>query len=1039
MTLEGTADNDGSGGQSVDDPAAAAAAATTAAESKRQARVRAGADKNQSGKNNGASVSGSNSRINGPGGKGKGKGKGSSAPKAGGTKSSSTPKAGETKSSTPRAGGTNGPRRAKGDRLARIDDAEVEQETTKGDRPQRQQHNRQRSRKSGKAGGVGGGRMFSGRLTLDDQGGDSDAPEGGDMGSNLSSELGRRLTYGDYECMICCDKVRARNAVWQCDTCWAIFHLGCVRRWAQACVADGASARWRCPGCQHARAAEPTHYMCFCGAQLNPEPARGTIPHACSRICGRRRGPHCPHACAQPCHPGPCAPCTALAPEQWCFCGRVAHQPRCGADFDPARAARSCGAECGEVLGCGRHTCTQPCHAGLCAPCPRSESQLCNCGRHSRDVRCGSREPFACGEPCGELLSCGAHRCERSCHAPDAHACPLDPACATTCHCGARSAASLGAPRVTCSDPVPSCGGPCGRALPGCAHACARPCHAGPCPPCAEPVDARCVCGATSAPTECHAARANPPRCERVCGRKRSCGRHKCSVRCCAGDSHTCPLACGRSLRCRQHQCTEPCHRGECPPCAHVGLDALVCGCGLTRLEPPVPCGAELPPCRHPCRRQRACGHVSAIAHECHAGPCPPCAVLVTAPCMCGAKEMRAVACHRRHAASCGMPCRRPLPCGGHVCQRTCHRADEPCTQQCRQPCGKPRRACGHPCPLPCHSPTRCDESQPCTAAVRAACACGRLAAQRPCDGTHAAPTLLCDDVCRIAERNRRLALAFNLPDRADAPLAGLVRATYPDDLLDFTRTNTSWVRGIENLVSAFIADPRRTTLRFVSMKSPLREFLHALAPFYGCASRSIDYEPNRSVCWDRGPTSTIPSIILSSAIRYTHAPQIVCSLRPSSESDCDNTNHSATHDSLPAIDYLAVSDLRHGLTADELAAEIRKLFPAAPFATRWKNEDLVEIYCTDPHNKYEHLPKWLPVLKKRLPHLGIAGLVTAQTAAATSSSPSPSPSPSSSKPPLAPLAKEPKTPDAWDDDNDDNDDDSVPDNWESLDIGSDN
>ncbi|KAJ1919726.1 FKBP12-associated protein, partial [Coemansia sp. S17] len=267
--------------------------------------------------------------------------------------------------------------------------------------------------------------------------------------------------------------------------------------------------------------------------------------------------------------------------------------------------------------------------------------------------------------------------------------------------------------------------------------------------------------------------------------------------------------------------------------------------------------------------------------------------------------------------------------------------------------------------------------------------------------------------------------------------------------LLDFTRTNTSWVRGIENLVAAFIADTRRSTLRFVSMKQPLREFLHAVAPFYGCASRSVDYEPHRSVCWDRSPTATIPSIILSSAIRYTHAPQIVCSLRASDVNDSGDDGPESDNDGLAArkrqpIDYIAIRDLRHGLTADELSAEIRKLFPGAPFTTRWKDEDLVEVYCTDSAAKHEHLPKWLSVLKKKLPHLGVAGLVTAQVVAA----PSPPPlaalstsqlsaavsarirrdSSSSSKQPARPPVKEPETPEAWDDE-------SVPENWESLNL----
>ncbi|KAJ2641390.1 FKBP12-associated protein, partial [Coemansia sp. RSA 1694] len=432
MTSESTADGGPAG---VDDAATAAAAAV--AEAKRLPRIPPPVpDKNQGSQSNrqrnNSNNNNNNNGANAASGRNKGnKNKGSLPPRAASAGGSSGPpralsasgstgshraatnangSSGPSRAAT-NASGSNGSHRAAGSsskqkgssssnsraagkpgRMARIDDADNDSDSNIG----RVQYSRQRSRKSGKAGGVGGGRMFSGRLTMDDgsggAAGDSDAMEG-DLGaaSNLSSVLARRLTCGDYECMICCDKVRARNAVWQCDRCWAIFHLGCVRRWAQACAADGPAAQWRCPGCQHARAAEPAHYVCFCGAQANPEPARrGAVPHACTRICGRRRGAHCPHPCAQPCHPGPCAPCTALAPEQWCFCGRVAHQPRCGAAFDPARAARSCGAPCGETLGCGRHACAQPCHAGLCAPCERTEQQPCRCGRNSRAVRCGS-------------------------------------------------------------------------------------------------------------------------------------------------------------------------------------------------------------------------------------------------------------------------------------------------------------------------------------------------------------------------------------------------------------------------------------------------------------------------------------------------------------------------------------------------------------------------------------------------------------------------------------------------------------------------
>ncbi|KAJ1943821.1 FKBP12-associated protein, partial [Kickxella alabastrina] len=741
-----------------------------------------------------------------------------------------------------------------------------------------------RGRGRGRGGrSVGGGRQFSGALT-----GSEPKEE-----ASLSSSLGAQLAQSSYECMICCDSVRPRHAIWQCDTCWAIFHLPCVKRWAAASTSTGASAgsgsgtssgpgsRWRCPGCQHARAAAPSHYVCFCGATRNPEPARtGGTPHGCGRICGRRRGAHCPHACPQPCHPGPCAPCTALAPEQACFCGRVAFRPRCGAGFDPVAGAQSCGAVCGETLGCGQHACAQPCHAGLCAPCAVPQEQRCLCARHTRQARCGAPPRYACKDTCGALLGCGRHRCARGCHAqdePGCHdTCALDPARAPTCHCGAAKA-----DRASCADAVPSCGSACRRAL-GCGHACAQPCHAGPCAPCAEPVAAPCRCGAAVVRGTC----GTPLLCARTCGAKRSCRRHRCAAQCCGDAAHACTLQCGRQLACKAHTCGDACHRGACAPCAHTSPDALACGCGRTRIAPPVACGTAPPACRLACPRTRACGHFSPAPHECHSGACPPCAVLIAAACMCGARELRSVPCHRAGAASCGRICARLLPCGGHRCERSCHRAGDACLAPgaaCRQACGKPRRACGHACVLPCHTPKICDETQPCAATVVAACPCGRLQARQRCGATELRAERLavhCDDLCRLAERNRRVSLALGFPDQAAAPLDGLARIRYSDDVLRFARAHLAWVREIEALAAGFIAERARPALHFAPMKQGLRAFLHALAPVYGCAPRSVDREPQRSVCWDRAPGSCVPSIPVSSAVRYTQPPTVVCSDR---------------------------------------------------------------------------------------------------------------------------------------------------------------
>ncbi|KAJ2162099.1 FKBP12-associated protein [Coemansia sp. RSA 552] len=912
---------------------------------------------------------------------------------------------------------------------------------------------------------LGGGRMFGGSLTKD-----ADSSRGG-AGANdgdnkavsrteacsssgdLSSTLARRLTNSTYECMICCDKVRPRHAVWHCDKCWAIFHIGCVRKWVKSSTEDP-SAHWRCPGCQNTRGAVPSHYVCFCGATVDPEPVRGCTPHSCGQVCGRNRGSHCPHPCPLPCHPGPCPPCTAMAPEQFCFCGQFSYQPRCGAKYDPVDGVKSCGAVCGEMLGCGKHACEQPCHSGLCQPCAEEEEQLCYCGKHSRTAKCGAGRPiptfitkdtgddkvtepatghYACDGVCSKLLGCGIHRCEKPCHPRQdpllSHGpCPMDPERATTCHCGKEQAAELGDPRTKCTDPVPSCNKECRRQLASCTHRCKETCHDGPCPPCKVMVSSSCRCGAKAFQIECHKARGHGEelRCNRVCSKKRACRRHQCLERCCPSDHtdvggvvvpseriepdtvdpHQCTQECDRMLHCKNHRCTGYCHRGACPPCQSVSYEELSCACGRTRLYPPIPCGKMLPPCRYPCERIRECGHFTLATHECHPDSvaCPPCPVLVTTQCMCGAKEMKTVPCHRRYAASCGSICNKLLPCGGHRCQRSCHRPDEPCLrgQACRQTCKKPRKTCGHPCALLCHSPAMCDESRACETLVTTTCVCGRISAQEICGATvsnqqsAAARKFPCNELCRIAERNRRLALALDLKDRAEEPLAGLVRATYPEELLGFARSNLAWTRDIEGKAAAFIGDRTRTALMFAPMKQPLRAFLHALGPFYGCKSQSVDYEPKRSVCWERTTRTTIPSIVLSGALSYTRAPQIICSdqINAGDDHDFDDT---ASHvfDSVAGstniaadrlrrkIDFLAISDLRHGLVVGELKAEIDRLLPSAPYAIRWVGEDQVEMYCTDTEAKNEYLTKWEAMLRSKLPLLGIAGLVKGEKSAA--------------------------------------------------------
>ena len=47
-----------------------------------------------------------------------------------------------------------------------------------------------------------------------------------------------------------------------------------------------------------------------------------------------------------------------------CGCGKTSQPVQCG-QSQPL----TCGAECGNILNCGEHKCTQICHVGACEPC----------------------------------------------------------------------------------------------------------------------------------------------------------------------------------------------------------------------------------------------------------------------------------------------------------------------------------------------------------------------------------------------------------------------------------------------------------------------------------------------------------------------------------------------------------------------------------------------------------------------------------------------------------------------------------------------
>ena len=143
----------------------------------------------------------------------------------------------------------------------------------------------------------------------------------------------------------------------------------------------------------------------------------------------------------------------------------------------------------------------------------------------------------------------------------------------------------------------------------------------------------------------------------------------------------------------------------------------MVCHCGRTILEPPIPCGTRMV-CGYPCDRPPPpCGHPQ-TSHACHEDPqrCPPCPFLTTKQCACGKKMVDNVRCSQEKV-SCGFTCgkcvslsrrlvydmmpyticspllcvfyNRLLACGFHHCERLCH--GDACGA-CHATCGKSRK-----------------------------------------------------------------------------------------------------------------------------------------------------------------------------------------------------------------------------------------------------------------------------------------------------------------------------------------------------------
>ncbi|KAL6003419.1 NF-X1-type zinc finger protein nfxl1 [Asimina triloba] len=776
---------------------------------------------------------------------------------------------------------------------------------------------------------------------------EAEAPESAAV-PQLVQEIQDKLAKGAVECMICYDMVRRSAPIWSCSSCYSIFHLNCIKRWARAptssdvAVEKNQGLNWRCPGCQSVQlvAWKEIRYTCFCGRRTDPLSDFYLMPHSCGEPCGKPldRGPaddnwkadedenRCSHVCVLQCHPGPCPPCKAFAPQRKCPCGKKTIMRRCS-----DKSVVTCGQQCNKLLECMRHHCERMCHTGPCYPCQFLINATCFCKKKTEVILCGEMSVkgevvaidglFTCNSVCGKQLSCQHHFCDETCHPGSCGECELLPGRIKSCPCGK---SPLVSERQSCLDPIPTCSLVCGKVLQCGVHHCQNTCHEGECEPCLVIVNQKCRCGFTSRFVECYKTVQVKDKfvCEKPCGRKKNCGRHRCSERCCPlsgssnhlrseWDPHFCSMTCGKKLRCGQHSCVSLCHSGHCPPCMETIFTDLSCACGQTVIPPPLPCGTPPPSCQQPCAVAQPCGHPS--THSCHFGDCLPCTVPVAKECIGGHVILRNIPCGSKDIR-CNQLCGKTRQCGMHACGRTCH--PPPCDSSCGsvpssigkvscgQVCGAPRRDCRHTCTAPCHPSSPCPDIR-CTFPVTITCSCGRITATIPCDaggsggGFHVDTVfeasviqklpvplqpveangkkiplgqrkLVCDEECVKIERKRVLADAFDItPPNLDGLHFG-DNSTVSESLADLLRREPKWVLAVEERfkfmvlgkVKGSMANGLRVHVFCAALKEK-RDAIRQIAERWKLSVQAAGWEPKRFLVVHVTPKSRAPPRML--------------------------------------------------------------------------------------------------------------------------------------------------------------------------------
>ncbi|KAG5229734.1 NF-X1-type zinc finger protein [Salix suchowensis] len=740
----------------------------------------------------------------------------------------------------------------------------------------------------------------------------------------LAQDIQGKLVKSTVECMICYDMVRRSVPIWSCLSCFSIFHLNCIKKWARAPTSVDLVAEknqgfnWRCPGCQSVQltALKDIQYVCFCGKRRDPPSDLYLTPHSCGEPCGkplkkeapgadRSKEDLCPHNCVLQCHPGPCPSCKAFAPPRLCPCGKKIITTRCA----DRMSVLTCGQSCDKLLECWRHRCERICHVGPCDSCQVSVSDSCFCKKKMEVVLCGDLAVkgevkaedgvFSCNATCGKMLDCGNHMCDETCHPGPCGDCELMPARVGSCHCGKTS---LQEERKSCLDPIPTCTQICGKSLPCGMHRCKGVCHSGDCAPCLVSVTQN---AGVDQPLKLWSVTKLLQRMKKSCVRSLVVERRTVEGTGVASDAALFPALTISSLV--------------------IGIHTFVNGLWeeakvRTSVPPPLPCGTPPPSCQLPCSVPQPCGHPA--SHSCHFGDCPSCLVPVDKECVGGHVILGNIPCGSRDIR-CNKLCGKTRQCGLHACGRTCHSL--PCDTSsgnengtrasCGQTCGAPKRDCRHTCTALCHPRTPCPDVR-CEFLVTISCSCRRMTASVPCDAggsnggyndnvletsiLHNLPAslqpvestgkkiplgqrkLLCDDECAKLERKRVLADAFDItPPNLEALHFG-ENSEVTELIGDLYRRDPKWVLAVEERCKYLVLGKSRGTTSglkihvFCPMLKDKRDAVRLIAERWRLAIYSAGWEPKRFIVVHPTPKSKPPPRVIGikgTATLISHPP----------------------------------------------------------------------------------------------------------------------------------------------------------------------